>query len=99
MEKKTRRLRLDGKPPSRPRGRHAVPRSEGEVAPKPVPVPLPARLGYRVNEFAALLGVSPPHVWRGIANEEIETVDVNGVVIIPRAFAIKQGLITKDDGI
>jgi hypothetical protein len=71
--------RLDGKPPARPRGQQAVPRAKGEpVRPVAAPLPLMLRLGYRVGEYA-LTGTSVPHVWRGIGNGKIKTVDVNGV--------------------
>jgi hypothetical protein len=80
--------RLDGKPLSRPRGRNAV-----HGKPVMTTTTLPPRLGFRVSEFAALCGVSEPHIWRGIKAGTIETSDVNGLKIIPRTFAIKQGLI------
>jgi hypothetical protein len=97
-KRQKKRIRLDGKQ-GRPRGRHAVPRAEGEPAPVAAPLRLMLRLGYRVGEYAALTSTSVSHVWRGIHNKTIKTVDVNGVTLIPRAFVIEQGLITKDDSI
>jgi hypothetical protein len=95
--------KLDGKPPSKPRGRHAVARSDtsDEDADKraPITVPINRRLGFRVGEFAALIGVSYVTVWRGIRDKKIEIIDQNGVTIIPRRFAIKAGYITADDTI
>jgi excisionase family DNA binding protein len=57
------------------------------------------RLGFRVGEFAALLGVSYTTIWRHIRDKKIETVIVGGVRLIPRAYAVQQGLITSDDSI
>ena len=48
-------------------------------------------------EFAALLGVSYTTIWRHIRDKKIETVIVGGVRLIPRAYAVQQGLITSDD--
>ena len=95
--------KLDGKPLSRPRGRHAVARSdtsdEDADADRPaiITVPVNRRLGFRVGEFAALLGVSYTTIWRYIRDKKIETVIVGGVRLIPRAYAVQQGLITSDD--
>ena len=95
--------KLDGKPLSGPRGRHAVARSDtsDEDADQraTVTVPVNRRLGFRVGEFAALLGVSYTTIWRRIRDKKIETVIVGGVRLIPRAYAIQQGLITSDDTI
>jgi hypothetical protein len=98
--------KLDGKPASRPRGRHAVARSDtsseddaGAVAREVLTLPVNQRLGFRVGEFAALLGVSHVSVWRGIKAGKIDVIDLNGIKIIPRAFAIKEGLITADDNV
>jgi hypothetical protein len=55
------------------------------------------RLGFRPAEYAALLGVSVTHIWRGIKAGRIKTVDVNDVKIVPRSHAIEQGIITADD--
>lgn len=85
-----------GEPP-RPRGRHAKPSGDGDVddAPrKASPVPIHQRLGYRPAEFAALTGVSYVTIWRRIKRGDIKTVEIGGVKLIPRAFAIEQGLIT-----
>jgi hypothetical protein len=93
------RLVDDGKPP-RPRGRHAKPSDSDDAAPvddearKAGAVPVHQRLGFRPAEFAALLGVSYPTIWRGIKSGKIDVVDQNGIKIIPRAYAVKVGLIS-----
>jgi hypothetical protein len=94
----------DGRPPSRPRGRHAVARSdtssdEDGDQPAPIVVPVNRRLGFRVAEFAVLCGVSYTTIWRDIRDKKIETVEVGGVKLIPRAYAVQQGLITSKDGV
>jgi hypothetical protein len=86
--------KLDGKPPARPRGRHA---DTSPAQRETVTIPTQMRLGFRPAEYAALLGVSATHVWRGIKNGTIKMIDVNGVGIIPRSHAINEGIITKDD--
>ncbi|WP_422283742.1 hypothetical protein [Bradyrhizobium sp.] len=96
--------KLDGKPPSRPRGRHAVARSDtssedDDAAREVVTIPVNQRLGFRVGEFAALLGISHVSVWRGIKAGKIDVIDQNGITIIPRSFAIKAGYITADDNV
>lgn len=91
MKTKFPRVRLDGKPPPQPRGRHAKPR-DAAAAPA-IPIPLPARLGYRVDEFAALTGVSRPTVYRGIRNGTIDVVEVNGIRVIPHTFVVRCGLV------
>jgi hypothetical protein len=77
--------------PSRPRGRHSVdaPTTESNAP----AIPVNQRLGFRPAEYAALTGVSLTHVWRGIKNGKIKTVDINGVQVIPRSHAIEQGII------
>jgi hypothetical protein len=95
-----RRVRLDGKPPGLPKGRHADPVSKGEhERPEATPLPLPSRLGYRIGEFAALTGTSPAHIWRGIKDKKIKTVELHGVTLIPRAFAVELGFIKETDSI
>ena len=96
--------KLDGKPPSRPRGRHAVARSdtsseEADAEREVITLPVNQRLGFRVAEFAALIGVNPVSVWRGIKAGKIDVIDQNGIKIIPRAFAIRKGYITADDSV
>ena len=89
--------RLDGKPGSLPRGRHAKPRGDGDDDPAPrevAAIPVHQRLGFRPAEFAALIGVSYVTVWRGIKSGKIDVVDQNGIKIIPRAYAVKAGYIT-----
>ena len=95
---------LDGKPPSRPRGRHAVARSdtsdEDDAVPQEiVALPMNQRLGFRVAEFAALIGVSHVSVWRGIKSREIDVIEQGGIKFIPRAYAIRRGFITADDNV
>jgi len=93
----------DGRPPSKPRGRHAVARSDTsdeDADPRAtITVPVNRRLGFRVGEYAALCGISYTSVWRGIRDKKIETVVVGGVRLIPRSFAIQQGLITRNDNV
>jgi hypothetical protein len=93
--------KLDGKPPSRPRGRNArSDTSDEDDAPREaIEIPVHQRLGFRIGEFAALIGVSTISVWRGIKAGKIDVVEVNGIKFIPRAYAIKQGFITADDNI
>ena len=96
--------KLDGKPMSRPRGRHAVARSDtssedDDAAREVVTIPVNQRLGFRIAEFAALLGVSHVSIWRAIKAKKIDVVDQNGIKIIPRAFAIKAGYIAADDNV
>jgi hypothetical protein len=87
--------KLDGKPPPLARGRHAVARSdtsdEDDAARETITIPTNQRLGFRPAEFAALTGVSVVTIWRGIKDGKIDVVDLNGVRIIPRKFAIAQG--------
>ena len=94
--------RLDGKPKRRRGGRHAVPNSQHDSAAeqqqRDAAVPLTAhqRLGFRIPEFCALFGISRPTVWRGMKSGEIEYVEVNGVKIITREFAVRKRLIAPD---
>ena len=95
---------LDGRPPSKPRGRHAVARSDtssdADAEPRAtITVPVNRRLGFRVGEYANLLGISYTTVWRHIRDGKIKTIVVGGVRLIPRAFAIEQGLISDDDNV
>ncbi|MFZ0855066.1 MAG: hypothetical protein WAO08_38455 [Hyphomicrobiaceae bacterium] len=88
--------KLDGKPPRKPSGRH--------VGTKPVKreiitIPVNQRLGFRVREFAALLSVSYPTIWRGIRDKKIPVIEIGGVKLIPRAYAIECGLIKETDNI
>ena len=93
--------RLDGKPRSLPRGRHAKPRAndddDDDDAREPVAVPVHQRLGFRPAEFAALIGVSYVTVWRGIKSGKIKVIDQNGIQIIPRSFVVEAGYISVDD--
>jgi hypothetical protein len=95
--------KLDGKPLARPRGRHAVARSDTSdddaAKRETITIPSTQRLGFRVAEFAALTGVSVVTVWRGIKRGKVETIDHLGITIIPRSFAIKRGFITADDNV
>ena len=85
------------KPPPRPRSRHAVPRSDADPVRETVTIPISQRLGYRIGEFATLLGVSYVTIWRHIRDKKIETVTIGGVRLVPRAYAIKCGLINEND--
>jgi len=86
-----------------PKRRKRASKSDGDksgfVVTVPITIPTNRRLGFRPAEFAALTGVSPVTVWRGIRDKKIETIDHCGIKIIPRAFAIKAGFITTDDAI
>ena len=59
--------RLDGKPPRNPSGRHA---GTKPVKRKIITIPVNQRLGFPVREFAALLSVSYPTIWRGIPRQK-----------------------------
>jgi hypothetical protein len=92
--------RLDGRPLTKPRGRHATPRPDDDDAQtEVVTIPMTQRLGFRTSEFARLCGVSVPTIWRHIRDGKIEVVEIGGVKLIPRSYAIKRGLITSDDTI
>ena len=88
--------RLDGKPRSLPRGRHAKSHTDDGAPRETTVIPVHQRLGFRPAEFAALIGVSHVTVWRGIKSGKIEVVDQNGIKIIPRAYAVKAGYLTDD---
>jgi hypothetical protein len=88
--------KLDGRPLPKPRGRHATPRSDDDPVRKVVTIPMDQRLGYRPAEFAALTGLSYPTIWRRIKSGQIKAVEIGGVKLVPRAFAIECGLITDD---
>jgi hypothetical protein len=81
----------------KPRGRHTNHPADTER--ETIIVPPERRLGFRIPEFAALLNVSAPTIWRGIKKGEIEIAIINGMRIVTRAYAIKVGLIKKDDKI
>jgi hypothetical protein len=89
--------RLDGKPKRKPSGRHAgkPPRDDDG----PAPLAVDQRLGFRIPEWCALLGISLPSAYRAINAGELEIVEVNGIKYVPRAFAIRKGFITRDDAI
>jgi predicted DNA-binding transcriptional regulator AlpA len=89
--------RLDGKKKRRPSGRHAgkKPRKGDD----PPPLSVSQRLGFRIPEWCALLGISLPSAYRAINAGQLETVTINGIRFIPRKFAIEAGLITADDAI
>jgi predicted DNA-binding transcriptional regulator AlpA len=92
--------KLDGRPLARPRGRHAVARSDTsdeDAKRQVVTIPVNQRLGFRVREFAALLGVSYATIWRQIRDEKIPIVEIAGMKLVPRAFAIERGLISEND--
>src|SRR5512146_1350442 len=83
--KPPRYAKLDGKPLARPRGRHAVARSDtadDAAAPEVINIRVHQRLGFRITEFAALIGVSHVTIWRGIKSGKIDVIDQNGVKII-----------------
>jgi|RhiMethySRZTD1v2_1073278.scaffolds.fasta_scaffold333993_3 hypothetical protein len=82
---------LDGKPPAKPRGRHAGKPANDER--RTFAIPVNQRLGYRVSEWAALTGSSTATVWRHVRSGRIETVKQGSVTLIPRRFAIRAGYI------
>jgi transcriptional regulator of acetoin/glycerol metabolism len=51
------------------------------------------RLGWRVNEWVKLTGISRPTVWRQIRDGRLNVVDVGGITIVPRTEAVRLGLI------
>jgi hypothetical protein len=51
------------------------------------------RLGYRLDEFAVLVGISIPTLWRRIRDRQIRVVDLGGLKLIPRSEAVRLGLI------
>ena len=73
--------RLDGRPPTEPRGRYAAAHSADiEDGPREVvTIPMTQRPGYRTSEFARLCGVSVPTIRRQIRDGKIETVEIGGV--------------------
>jgi hypothetical protein len=97
--------KLDGKPAGRPRGRHALKArsdtsgEDDDATRKVIQIPVVQRLGFRIGEFAALIGVSDVSVWRAIKAKKIDTIDLNGITIIPRAYAVREGYIADDDKI
>ena len=90
--------KLDGKPKRKPSGRHAgkPARHDGTARRR---LPANQRLGFRIPEWAALLGISLPSVYRAINAGELDIVEVNGIKFFPRSFAVRVGLITDDDTI
>jgi hypothetical protein len=63
---------------------------------KPLPtVPMHERLAWRPQEFGQLIGISRSEVWNQIKSGQIETVSQDGIRVIPRAFAIKNGYISE----
>jgi excisionase family DNA binding protein len=88
--------RLDGRSPRKPSGRHAGAKPARR---KIVTIPVNQRLGFRVREFAALLSVSYPTIWRSIRDKKIPIIEIGGVKLIPRAYAIECGLIKENDNV
>jgi hypothetical protein len=86
-----RKAKIEDKP--RKLGRPTLPHNTIDL------MPINRRLGYRVGEYAKMLGISYVSVWRSVKSGKIRTVTVGGVKLIPRAVAIEQGLINKDDSI
>jgi hypothetical protein len=62
---------------------------------RPNLVPLYQRGGWRPEEFAALVGISPAKVWRSIKAGTIPTVEQDGIRIIPRSYAVAKGYLTE----
>jgi hypothetical protein len=84
----------------KPRGRNSKKLPDGDggdprpaVAPDVIEIPFRERLAFRIDEFAALLGISKVTVYRGIKLGDIETVMQNGVRLIPRRYLVKAGYI------
>jgi hypothetical protein len=51
------------------------------------------RLGWRIQEWGALTGISRPTIWRQIRAGRLHVVDVCGIKIVPRSEAVRLGLI------
>jgi|tagenome__1003787_1003787.scaffolds.fasta_scaffold20799830_1 predicted DNA-binding transcriptional regulator AlpA len=55
------------------------------------------QLGWRMNEFAAALGISLATVWRYVKDGKVKTVKIGNVKLIPRSEAQRLGLIAADE--
>lgn len=55
------------------------------------------QLGWRMNEFAAALGISLATVWRYVKDGKIKTIKIGNVKLIPRSEAQRLGLIAADE--
>lgn len=51
------------------------------------------QLGWRMQEFAAVVGVSLPTLWRRVKAGDVRTVKIGGVTLVPRSEAARLGLI------
>ena len=55
-------------------------------------VGLKHQLSWRLTEFAAVVRISLPTLWRRIRAGDIRVVRLGGVVLVPRSEAIRLGL-------
>jgi hypothetical protein len=51
------------------------------------------RLGWRISEWVELTGTSRPTLWRQVKSGKLKIVYVGTVPLVPRAEAIRLGLI------
>lgn len=58
-------------------------------------VGLEHQISWRIPEFAAVVGISLPTLWRRIRAGDIRTVRLGGVTLIPRSEAVRIGLMHK----
>jgi hypothetical protein len=75
---------------------HMKPDKAKKTPSKPgLTIPMHQRAGWRPLEFAAMIGISRSEVWQQIKDGKIQTVDQDGIKIIPRSFAVKAGYFTE----
>ena len=55
-------------------------------------VGLKHQLSWRLPEFAAVVGISLPTLWRRIRAGDVRVVRLGGVVLVPRSEAVRLGL-------
>jgi hypothetical protein len=55
-------------------------------------VGLKHQLSWRLPEFAAIVGISLPTLWRRIRAGDVRVVRLGGVVLVPRSEAVRLGL-------
>jgi hypothetical protein len=51
------------------------------------------RLGFRLSEFAAMVGISEVTLWRRIKAGEVATINLGGVTIVPMFEVQRLGLL------
>jgi excisionase family DNA binding protein len=57
------------------------------------PKPDSERIGWRVNEFAALVNVSRAHLYRMAKANKLTIVRIGDAQLVPRSEAVRLGLI------